>query len=767
MMSYCRASSAHSRSRLLAKLKAVFWCKCAGVGPVPALVASLLCAVVPLSSCGKATSRGQLSPERATETGSGKPGLLRGRVVDLNGTPVAKARVETGQGVVLTDANGRFESGLVKGPQWVTVRKPGYVTRSRVGVPERPLLVRLTDDPQGDTLTLAFAGDTMFARRMYDPNEDGDTSDAVLKPGTEKADIVALLSPLSPWMGLSDLFFVNLETPVLSDNRVYMHKAQGRDAVYHPSKAYAFASRSESLAALKASGVTLVGLANNHVYDALETGVTETLSALETSGFQLGRGSFGLGRATDEAWRPAIVSVSRRDGADAGRAPTQVAVVGCTTISGKEHLIDYVASANKGGAPMCDVTRVAKAVRAARMAADVVIFMVHGGKEYGREPTPPVTRFTDAALSAGADFVINHHPHVVSGFASPAAAEPLPGKPRQPERLVAWSLGNFVFDQTVWPTFESYVLFLQLRKGTLVRAYVEPLALERFTPKAVVGGLADFVASGAAGRAGGNYLMDDGAVELFPRAARKLVTRTVTADAHSKNGTALLTHVGEVPRSSTRLGRDLLWVGGFENEILGADASEGPLWQFEGPDKEISRRFAGEGLYGAALSRDPRDTKDIVLTHKHRFLARPGAMVTVAGRARSTSGRLSVEVSWYKDTKGGSYKREVFVAPVPADGAWHEFRYDILVPEDISAGEPGGTPSDDVETPGQVEAKPAFALYFRLPPEGSAHLAAFDGLRVVEWAPLGTKPTLEHTHSLHPAGARVTLMRACAPGGCQ
>jgi poly-gamma-glutamate capsule biosynthesis protein CapA/YwtB (metallophosphatase superfamily) len=725
-------------------------------------------------------------PEASAEGAKSPLASVRGRVVDLAGDPVGGARVDVEGASVLTNSQGEFVTPLGAGPRWVSVSHPSFVPRARVGSPAEPLVVRLTDDPEGDVVTLAFGGDTMVSRRFYDPNEDGKSDDALVAPGAEARDMPLLLRNVAPFLKLPDLVTLNFESPILDDDRIYKVEnsdppppspnvnatSAARDPVYHPTKAYAFASKPEALRALKAAGVDMLGLANNHVYDAMEVGVSTTLDALAKEGFAPGTGSFGLGRNVDEAWKPAFVDVvSARQKASAQRSVERiaestsarkgmrVAFLGCTTISGKEHAIDYVASNTKGGAPQCDEVRIAASVAAARGDADAVIFQIHGGKEYSREATPPVARFADAALKAGADFLINHHPHVVGGFSLPAAQAPLPGKPAQPTRLVAWSLGNFLFDQTVWPTFESYMLFLQFRRGSLVRAYVEPFAVERYAPKPVTGGLAASVASGAAGRSygeGGPFVVENGAVELLPKAAVEIRKRSVAANAFKNTKTALVSHIGETlsfGHAATRVGRDVLWVGRFEDEILGVSPRGGPFWLFEGPDKEISPRFAFHGLYGAALWREAPDEKDVLLTPKHRFLAKPMTDVTLAGRARSTTGKMTVEVAWYKDSKGASYKREV-LGSVGGQGAWNEFRFDFRIP-------------NDMDTPGSVEAKPSYAIFFRLPPEGRPTEAAFDDLSVVEWAPQGTLPTLEHTHSLHPVhGNPVTLVRTCLRGAC-
>ena len=68
---------------------------------------------------------------------------------------------------------------------------------------------------------------------------------------------------------------------------------------------------------------------------------------------------------------------------------------------------------------------------ALRPGADMVIVSYHGGSEYMEEPTLFTRKIVHAAVEAGADIVIGHHPHVAQGVSW------YRGKP------ILYSLGNF------------------------------------------------------------------------------------------------------------------------------------------------------------------------------------------------------------------------------------------------------------------------------------------------------------------------------------
>ncbi len=113
--------------------------------------------------------------------------------------------------------------------------------------------------------------------------------------------------------------------------------------------------------------------------------------------------------------------------------------------------------------------------------------MIHGSEEYKAEQTEVVPELTATATAAGAALVVNGHPHVVGGVTLDEGV------------LIAESLGNFLFDQEVWPTFLSYVLRVDVRAGVPLLATVDPLLIEDYVPRPSVGLAADAASRRAAG----------------------------------------------------------------------------------------------------------------------------------------------------------------------------------------------------------------------------------------------------------------------------
>jgi poly-gamma-glutamate synthesis protein (capsule biosynthesis protein) len=74
-------------------------------------------------------------------------------------------------------------------------------------------------------------------------------------------------------------------------------------------------------------------------------------------------------------------------------------------------------------------------IRLARPLADLVIVCPHWGVEYAPKPSHSQVELAHQMIDAGADMIVGSHPHVV---------QPLEN---YHDRWIAYSLGNFVFDQ--------------------------------------------------------------------------------------------------------------------------------------------------------------------------------------------------------------------------------------------------------------------------------------------------------------------------------
>lgn len=681
-----------------------------------------------ISSCVSppaATRSGQTST--ATQTVEVENELL-GRVVDDQGNPVQKANIKTDSGITLTDDDGWFHIPSNGYAQWVTVYKSGYISRTRAASPGAPVLIRVSPD-DGKTIVLKFAGDVMFGRRFFDMNGDGDTSDGLLPVNPSVVDHTNLLKPITPLLKDADVTVVNLETAL--DPQPYFSSDDPRPAAFHPTKDYIYATHPNAVAALLKSGVNVIGLGNNHVYDILEPG----MAGLEEYLSQLGMPHFGAGMNEDDAWAPAFVKVRGQS----------IAFIGCTTIfaSGgvaKPGEITYVASdaQAKGGAAHCERDRLSTTVADAKKKADLVIVMIHGGVEYDRKTSAGPFRLSEIAKQAGATIVVNHHPHVVGGFSW------------EDEKIIARSLGNFIFDQTIWPSLESYLFTVYVRDGKVIRAFIEPLLLHENIARGITDDLADYVARDAAGLEAGPFILESGAMEVDINQASVQVSKSITLDGgfgtliQIPNGQWISAFEGN---GELMLGRDLLWVGGFENNMVDEIPGFLPLWeQANMHGLAVGPEFSYQGQSGLRLIRMDINQRDIVSSNLHRIPVTAGAPITIVGMYRaSADAKPSLQVNWYPNTAAPPYSQIIEPLIVDSAGTWRHFQLHLKVPADTKA----------------------MKAFLKLsPPAAGTATVDFDNIRIIEWASGGKLEFSPLYNFAYLTGqGKLTFTQSVLPGG--
>jgi poly-gamma-glutamate capsule biosynthesis protein CapA/YwtB (metallophosphatase superfamily) len=600
---------------------------------------------------------------------------IDGRVVGPAGQPVANASVRTPDGRV-THTGGTGDFHLDGAPAWVTVRAGGWISRSRVVAPGEANLVRLAPRRPG-TVTFAFGGDVMFGRRFFDAREDGSMR-GLIDPDDGPAAHARLLAGVAPMLADADLTAVNLETPLVDDPAYDPRRP--RPAAFHPTKAVAYASAPAAAVALKDAGVDVVDLGNSHIFDRLQAGVRETRGHLSAAGLAPGRGSFGAGANADQAWEPALREAHGQ----------RVAFLGCTSVPG-DAPPTTVAVSDGAGAARCRPARLRRAVEGAARRADIVVVMVHGGRDYQRAPSPHDRALTDTAVSAGATMVINHHPHVAGGvrFAD--------------GRLTAWTMGNLLSDQDLWPTFESYLLKVAVHRGRVVSAWLEPVRLQDYQPTGLYGADADWVARGALARSEGPWVSEAGSLWLDSTGK----ARTSTADAAAGQLTRLRSGC------AAGAGRELLWTGDFEPRGLRSD-QPAPLWNVtdRDPYRYLDSDAAHDSRQGVLLHRADANVENVLLNPRHRIPVRPGDRLTLLVDHRGLFGtpEAAVQLGWYNDTSGAS--QEQTAARLPDSGAWTTSRIDVTAPART------------------VAVLPTVRLQ---PPDDGVSQLAVDNVRLINW----------------------------------
>jgi poly-gamma-glutamate synthesis protein (capsule biosynthesis protein) len=293
-------------------------------------------------------------------------------------------------------------------------------------------------------VTTLWVGDVMLGRRV----------------GQQ---IAAARDPNLPFSGTADrlraadLTVGNLECTLSRNGR----PTQGGDS---------FGADASSLAGMRDAGFDVLMLANNHLGDYGDQALRETLTTARN-----GFATAGAGETLAAALEPAVVE---RNGVRFG-------VLAFNTIGETPAATPSSAGAlsvrmppRTGPLNEEDLARVTAAVRGLQSRADVVVVYPHWGTQYVHEPVPEQRDVARRLVEAGATAVIGSHPHWVQGM------------DLHQGRLVAHSLGNFVFDMTFSTQVQQGVALELVFWGSRpMAARLLPYRIgDRFVPRWLDGG---------------------------------------------------------------------------------------------------------------------------------------------------------------------------------------------------------------------------------------------------------------------------------------
>jgi poly-gamma-glutamate synthesis protein (capsule biosynthesis protein) len=249
----------------------------------------------------------------------------------------------------------------------------------------------------------------------------------------------------------ADVTMVNLETAVTERGTAV-------------PKQFNFRAPASAFVALRAAGVDVVTLANNHGMDYGEEGLLDTLDAADDLG--TGLPLVGAGHDTTEAYSAFRATVRGQ----------RISILGASRVTDGDLIDDWTVTDERPGIAVAeDPTRLLEAVRAERVRADTLIVYLHWGRERVNCPIDDQPEMADALIAAGADVVVGSHAHV-----------PLGGGMRD-GAYVHYGLGNFLFGSAGGPSAESGVLRLTLTGRRVDAAEWVPVHLDAGVPEALVG----------------------------------------------------------------------------------------------------------------------------------------------------------------------------------------------------------------------------------------------------------------------------------------
>ena len=279
-----------------------------------------------------------------------------------------------------------------------------------------------------EEVSLVAVGDVSFSR-------------GIERVAKQQNDISYPFLKMGDYLKSADLVFGNLESPITAGREIADFEM-------------VFRSNPDTAQAFKNAGFSIVSLANNHTPNFGEQGLIDTFDYLKKVGIQY----VGAGRNEQEANQAVYMEVKGIKFAFLAYNDTDVVPD------------SYEANDTRAGTAFMRIDKMSESVKEAKQKADFVIISMHSGKEYIAKPNVSQINFSHAAIDAGADMVIGHHPHVVQ------VMEKYKGK------FIFYSLGNFVFDQP-WSqaTKEGLTTKIYFTKNGISKISFLPIIIENYS----------------------------------------------------------------------------------------------------------------------------------------------------------------------------------------------------------------------------------------------------------------------------------------------
>lgn len=288
--------------------------------------------------------------------------------------------------------------------------------------------------PPPPVITVAGVGDILLAGRA----EKLSAQEGVGAP----------FASVKTTLASADLAIGNLECPL---------SGRGSPA----EKTYTFRAPRQAAGDLRAAGLDVVCLANNHSLDYGRPALQDTLGALQQAGLVW----VGAGENLTQARQAKFFSFGKGK-----TAKTRIALLAFSNMLPT----DFYAGENRGGTVPALVELIKQDVGEAAKKADFTIVSFHWGKELSDRPTPGQRALAHLAIDSGADLVLGHHPHVLQGVES------------YKNGVIAYSLGNFVFPSRSL-TRESVILLAHFQKPKKISIELQPIWIEGCAPQPAAG----------------------------------------------------------------------------------------------------------------------------------------------------------------------------------------------------------------------------------------------------------------------------------------
>lgn len=202
----------------------------------------------------------------------------------------------------------------------------------------------------------------------------------------------------------ADFRIFNLEVPLVDKNTPI--KKCG-PALIAPTK---------TINGIKKVNVNLFTLANNHILDQGEQGLSSTIGMLNNNNIAY----VGVGKNLNEARKPYVIENNGQ----------KIGIYACA-----EHEFSIATEKNAGANPF-DALESFDHVKKLKETCNKVIVLYHGGKEHYRYPSPMLQKVCRKFVEKGADLVVCQHSHCIGC------------EEKYQNGTIVYGQGNFLFDHS-------------------------------------------------------------------------------------------------------------------------------------------------------------------------------------------------------------------------------------------------------------------------------------------------------------------------------
>ena len=186
--------------------------------------------------------------------------------------------------------------------------------------------------------------------------------------------------------------------------------------------------------------IDLLTLANNHIKDYGQKGISDTVKFCEDNGYDY----VGVGRGLKDSMSTFKFSYGK----------LKISIINVAENEWSSAL------SNDWGSHPFDIIENSRIIKNEKKGSDYVFLIFHGGHEYYDLPSPNLKKNMRYLVEQGADLVVCHHSHCVSGYEL------------YKEKYIFYGIGNFLFTKASkneeW--YKGVVLDLELNSEKIIKA---------------------------------------------------------------------------------------------------------------------------------------------------------------------------------------------------------------------------------------------------------------------------------------------------------